>query len=119
MMKDDLGDGTSLTRSSQSTTGLYSVNHQKGLEPVGLERASLTNLVGVRIRRVRRRGRPRAPLLPYPMVCTSHTVASSLTLSYARFSRVYGSMPPVDRKSTRLNSSHGYISYAVFCLKKK
>src|SRR5256884_6520734 len=25
----------------------------------------------------------------------------------------------VDRKSTRLNSSHGYISYAVFCLKKK
>src|SRR2546422_5330692 len=29
-----------------------------------------------------------------------------------RFSRL-------DRKSTRLNSSHGYISYAVFCLKKK
>src|SRR5256884_7218985 len=35
-----------------------------------------------------------------------------------------GRTPPVvlttgDRKSTRLNSSHGYISYAVFCLKKK
>src|SRR3989449_6715422 len=28
-------------------------------------------------------------------------------------------IPPKDRKSTRLNSSHGYISYAVFCLKKK
>src|SRR2546429_1771408 len=28
-------------------------------------------------------------------------------------------LPAVDRKSTRLNSSHGYISYAVFCLKKK
>src|SRR2546429_6920695 len=27
--------------------------------------------------------------------------------------------PAIDRKSTRLNSSHGYISYAVFCLKKK
>src|SRR2546422_7861459 len=27
--------------------------------------------------------------------------------------------PQRDRKSTRLNSSHGYISYAVFCLKKK
>src|SRR2546429_1830004 len=27
--------------------------------------------------------------------------------------------PITDRKSTRLNSSHGYISYAVFCLKKK
>ena len=25
----------------------------------------------------------------------------------------------IDRKSTRLNSSHSYISYAVFCLKKK
>src|SRR2546429_8236685 len=28
-------------------------------------------------------------------------------------------LDPRDRKSTRLNSSHGYISYAVFCLKKK
>src|SRR2546422_7953229 len=28
-------------------------------------------------------------------------------------------LPNGDRKSTRLNSSHGYISYAVFCLKKK
>src|SRR2546429_1328927 len=28
-------------------------------------------------------------------------------------------VPNQDRKSTRLNSSHGYISYAVFCLKKK
>src|SRR5205809_3307636 len=28
-------------------------------------------------------------------------------------------MTTTDRKSTRLNSSHGYISYAVFCLKKK
>src|SRR5687768_17625251 len=27
-------------------------------------------------------------------------------------------VPLADRKSTRLNSSHGYISYAVFCLKK-
>src|SRR2546422_9679833 len=30
-----------------------------------------------------------------------------------------GSGKTTDRKSTRLNSSHGYISYAVFCLKKK
>src|SRR2546422_7768265 len=29
------------------------------------------------------------------------------------------SFSSLDRKSTRLNSSHGYISYAVFCLKKK
>src|SRR2546422_6672934 len=33
-----------------------------------------------------------------------------------RIQRVRGKR---DRKSTRLNSSHGYISYAVFCLKKK
>src|SRR2546422_8454154 len=36
-----------------------------------------------------------------------------LTAAFAQ-----GSTHP-DRKSTRLNSSHGYISYAVFCLKKK
>src|SRR2546429_2730703 len=32
---------------------------------------------------------------------------------------VVGLFHAKDRKSTRLNSSHGYISYAVFCLKKK
>src|SRR5207245_10548517 len=31
----------------------------------------------------------------------------------------FGVVGPLDRKSTRLNSSHGSISYAVFCLKKK
>src|SRR2546429_3502882 len=34
-------------------------------------------------------------------------------------SRCTASRVDIDRKSTRLNSSHGYISYAVFCLKKK
>src|SRR5687768_18075964 len=38
----------------------------------------------------------------------------------ADLGRVFaGFFLPPDRKSTRLNSSHGYISYAVFCLKKK
>src|SRR5687768_17992745 len=32
--------------------------------------------------------------------------------------RAHARRHTVDRKSTRLNSSHGYISYAVFCLKK-
>src|SRR5690554_7240058 len=32
---------------------------------------------------------------------------------------LYGSLDNIDRKSTRLNSSHVRISYAVFCLKKK
>src|SRR3989449_8408187 len=44
--------------------------------------------------------------------CTSELYKLSLSsLSFRPSSR--------DRKSTRLNSSHGYISYAVFCLKKK
>src|SRR2546422_3707255 len=33
--------------------------------------------------------------------------------------RIRHTSASADRKSTRLNSSHGYISYAVFCLKKK
>src|SRR2546422_7017264 len=37
----------------------------------------------------------------------------------ARARRAARRSPSPDRKSTRLNSSHGYISYAVFCLKKK
>src|SRR2546422_6442265 len=46
---------------------------------------------------------------------TSETFALLL-----RAEALYGSARVVpDRKSTRLNSSHGYISYAVFCLKKK
>src|SRR5687768_18204734 len=40
------------------------------------------------------------------------------TTAQARLPR-RGGRPRRDRKSTRLNSSHGYISYAVFCLKKK
>src|SRR2546422_2654339 len=36
-----------------------------------------------------------------------------------RIARTESTAKGGDRKSTRLNSSHGYISYAVFCLKKK
>src|SRR2546429_1774436 len=38
---------------------------------------------------------------------------------HLRVHRAVGKINDRDRKSTRLNSSHGYISYAVFCLKKK
>src|SRR2546422_1478913 len=41
----------------------------------------------------------------------------SLLLNHRSREEFAGADP--DRKSTRLNSSHGYISYAVFCLKKK
>src|SRR5256885_8842961 len=39
--------------------------------------------------------------------------------SGGRTESILMSLPPLDRKSTRLNSSHLVISYAVFCLKKK
>src|SRR5256884_3587405 len=41
------------------------------------------------------------------------------TLSINSFRNLRLGQNQLDRKSTRLNSSHGYISYAVFCLKKK
>src|SRR5207245_10422558 len=44
---------------------------------------------------------------------------SNVTLHVAAAGRLLGSGKPEDRKSTRLNSSHGSISYAVFCLNKK
>src|SRR2546422_5664355 len=43
----------------------------------------------------------------------------SPSLRAVAVSRVRPCPAESDRKSTRLNSSHGYISYAVFCLKKK
>src|SRR2546422_1937977 len=66
---------------------------------------------------------PRSTLFPYTTLFRSHRrpvrlwspahprAAGDRRGPAARVSR--------DRKSTRLNSSHGYISYAVFCLKKK
>src|SRR2546429_4579815 len=44
---------------------------------------------------------------------------SSRHPNIARIPEHRGGTERLDRKSTRLNSSHGYISYAVFCLKKK
>src|SRR2546429_1703145 len=41
------------------------------------------------------------------------------TFTELRFASFWLQFFGTDRKSTRLNSSHGYISYAVFCLKKK
>src|SRR5207245_1062539 len=49
----------------------------------------------------------------FPFESTRHVLRSGDTYIIAAISR------DIDRKSTRLNSSHGSISYAVFCLKKK
>src|SRR5205809_8105432 len=62
---------------------------------------------------------PRSTLFPYTTLFRSaadHGVAELLPLADPRPAE---HLSAEDRKSTRLNSSHGYISYAVFCLKKK
>src|SRR2546422_4226056 len=70
---------------------------------------------------------PRSTLFPYT------TLFRSVVMRYGenalrvidgvkqRIAEIAAALPAGvrDRKSTRLNSSHGYISYAVFCLKKK
>src|SRR5258708_8471654 len=60
---------------------------------------------------------PRSTLFPYTTLFRSHpfTEHSPPQLGLGALSRQQRS----DRKSTRLNSSHQIISYAVFCLKKK
>src|SRR2546429_5950093 len=77
---------------------------------------------------------PRSTLFPYTTLFRSHGArphgeaqSAAPAGSGRRDSDTRGGRPRraalrtgrQDRKSTRLNSSHGYISYAVFCLKKK
>src|SRR2546422_10498267 len=74
------------------------------------------------------KGAPRAPVI---VLChdlggsRSALLNSAVSLNRAGYAllvfdfRGHGLSTGSDRKSTRLNSSHGYISYAVFCLKKK
>src|SRR2546422_5490623 len=79
---------------------------------------------------------PRSTLFPYTTLFRSRTrclgvaawMLAVVPCQAADVTAIVGAMvvhpdrdlpSAVDRKSTRLNSSHGYISYAVFCLKKK
>src|SRR2546422_5535716 len=65
---------------------------------------------------------PRSTLFPYTTLFRSRKLPDArvallaLALVRSPYPRIVAHR---DRKSTRLNSSHGYISYAVFCLKKK
>src|SRR6266478_8651427 len=59
---------------------------------------------------------PRSTLFPYTTLFRLHLWHLSRLPSHRA---VDGAAGPGDRKSTRLNSSHSQISYAVFCLKKK
>src|SRR5271163_4855277 len=60
---------------------------------------------------------PRSTLFPYTTLFRSRD--SITAASPSRFPGPPPAPPSADRKSTRLNSSHDQISYAVFCLKKK
>src|SRR2546429_6673891 len=73
---------------------------------------------------------PRSTLFPYTTLFRSDSCGARVTaiaegVPVGWGEPVYGKLDAdlagamIDRKSTRLNSSHGYISYAVFCLKKK
>src|SRR2546422_6345485 len=83
---------------------------------------------------------PRSTLFPYttlfrsPLATTARRIRAAVARETALTVSVGGGTsklvaklaagvakprPGTDRKSTRLNSSHGYISYAVFCLEKK
>src|SRR5436305_4629269 len=66
---------------------------------------------------------PRSTLFPYTTLFRSPSAACRCSTHDRRgnrpLARSGGLRPQGDRKSTRLNSSHVRISYAVFCLKKK
>src|SRR2546422_4298526 len=81
---------------------------------------------------------PRSTLFPYTTLfrskvtfsVTSSASCATVSVAHVKFgpakswpksagTTIRGNVALGDRKSTRLNSSHGYISYAVFCLKKK
>src|SRR5437588_3815148 len=70
---------------------------------------------------------PRSTLFPYTTLFRSEPVAGCRSLSgalraedrYTARTFRHNEYEILDRKSTRLNSSHTVISYAVFCLKKK
>src|SRR2546421_8625561 len=67
---------------------------------------------------------PRSTLFPYTTLFRSPTSTGKVTLEFLLKQFVAGAELleqelERDRKSTRLNSSHDQISYAVFCLKKK
>src|SRR2546430_5031723 len=72
---------------------------------------------------------PRSTLFPYTTLFRSTEAGALISYGFdlmglfydiaSYVHRIAGGTKPSDRKSTRLNSSHSQISYAVFCLKKK
>src|SRR5258708_18912530 len=62
---------------------------------------------------------PRSTLFPYTTLFRSMSIPPAVVFGWLISPNVGWLLITTDRKSTRLNSSHQIISYAVFCLKKK
>src|SRR2546430_9376213 len=62
---------------------------------------------------------PRSTLFPYTTLFRSQQVLRRFAQGVLSTALAHQMPTELDRKSTRLNSSHSQISYAVFCLKKK
>src|SRR5260221_6500776 len=62
---------------------------------------------------------PRSTLFPYTTLFRSAIFPEGGITRDGQLQEFRGGIMKIDRKSTRLNSSHTVISYAVFCLKKK
>src|SRR2546422_10137284 len=62
---------------------------------------------------------PDAPRIRPALAAHECLIVENLDVAGGPIGSLRAALAALDRKSTRLNSSHGYISYAVFCLKKK
>src|SRR3989449_11429702 len=93
----------------------------------GEVRFGAERIEGLQAHEIRRRGlvhcperrRPFRELTVLENLMAGAFLSESSPETQRRLDRSFALFPRLDRKSTRLNSSHGYISYAVFCLKKK
>src|SRR2546429_8344808 len=101
------------------------MEHLTNKQAVDISQEAVQNQIDFFFLMIRRP--PRSTLFPYTTLFRSHSLIDkvykrkNLEMAWEKVkeNRGSGGEDGQDRKSTRLNSSHGYISYAVFCLKKK
>src|SRR2546429_4263091 len=98
-----------IRRPPRSTLFPYTTLFRSALVRLGTRRERYGRLTGAADRQVR----------PEHCALDARNRAHLREQLVQRHARLLDARILADRKSTRLNSSHGYISYAVFCLKKK
>src|SRR2546429_4201101 len=97
-----------------TTQTVYRVRHSRNRQCLNQANETLARPVGISQIQPKRAGSDRI----FTVSSTSRPEPRAFAISSSTCSFGMGATRR-DRKSTRLNSSHGYISYAVFCLKKK